>query len=206
MHPEEPIIRRQFPVLPILLLLVLATGLWFGISTYNDLQVKDEAVSANWSGVMNMYRRRADLLPNVIESVNTYAAHERELLVELTEARSALLGGLDADGGNPQSLARLQQAQQKFSAGLAHLLAIVERYPELKANSLFQGLIVELEGSENRISYARERYIGAVADYNIAVRRFPGNLIARELGLAVRPNFEDRDPQGVQRPPKVKGQ
>lgn len=203
MHSKKPTLSRA--MILILGLIIFLGGLAsYGGSLYNDLQMYDEAVASNWSGVLNMYRRRADLLPNVIASVQTYAAHERELLTELADARVTLMQGLDSDSSNPQSLQYLQQAQQKFSNGLGHLLAIAERYPELKANTLFQELIVELEGSENRIAYARDRFIGAVADYNLAVRRFPSNLIAQACDFKRRPNFDEADIENLKRPPIVK--
>jgi len=186
------------------LVLLIGGVAGYGGSLYNDLQMYDEAVASNWSGVLNMYRRRADLLPNVIASVQTYAAHESALLTELADARATLIQGLNADSKAPQSLQRFQQAQQKFSSGMGHLLAIAERYPELKADTLFHELIVELEGSENRIAYARDRYIGAVANYNLAVRRFPSNLVAQACDFERRPNLDEPDVENIKRPPLVK--
>jgi LemA protein len=192
--------------LALLFVILIAMSVAFGVSLYNDIQARDETVKASWSEVLNMYRRRADLLPNVIAVVRAYAAHERELLVELADARAAVLQGLNSDNGNHLSLQRLQQSQEKFALGLSHLLAISERYPELKANTLFQELIIELEGSENRISYARGRFIEAVAANNLAIRSFPGNLIAKAYGFKIRPNFNTDDVEAIQRAPVVKVQ
>ena len=204
MHPDKPAASHTGLFILAFIVFLIAGLIGYGGSLYNHLQTCDEAVATNWSGVLNMYRRRADLLPNVIASVQTYAAHERELLTELADARASMLQGLNADSNDPQSLQHLQQAQQKFSSGLGHLLAIAERYPELKANTLFQELIVELEGSENRIAYARDRFIGAVAEYNLAVRRFPSNFVAEAFDFKRRPNFDEADVASIQRPPVVK--
>jgi len=185
--------------------IIMAGGLGlYGVSLYNELMMRDESVSANWSEMTNMYRRRADLIPNVINAVQTYAAHERELLAELAEARSAMLANLDISNSNPEALLKLQQNQQKFNSGLGHLLAVAERYPDLKASTLFQDLIVELEGSENRISYARTRFIDAASAYNLSVRQFPSNLIAKEFGFKVRPKYEDENLKAVQQVPTMK--
>jgi len=172
---------------------------------YNNLLTRDELVDAAWSDVINMYRRRADLLPGVIEAVQAYATHERELLVELSNSRTRLLAGLPSAGPDPSAFARLGQEQQAMTRSIGRLIALVERYPELKADTLFQGLIVELAGSENRISFARSRFIESVKDYNLAVRHFPGNLLAQHFGFKVRPKFDDAAALN-QAPPRMQAQ
>ncbi len=173
---------------------------------YNRLQGLDEEAKAAWSEVLNQYQRRFDLIPNLVESVKGYAAHERETLQAVTDAR-AKVGQIKADvttPENPAAFRQFQEGQTAMSAALGRLLLVVERYPDLKANQNFLTLQAQLEGTENRIAVARKRYIEAVKEYNKAIRYFPTNLTAKYLlSLSVRENFtvEERE---VEKAPKVK--
>src|SRR2546427_9016339 len=159
---------------------------------YNDLQGLDENVKAAWSEVQNQYQRRADLIPNLVSVVKGYAVHERETLEAVTEAR-AKVGSLQVTPqvlNDPQAFKKFEEAQTGLTSALSHLMVVVEKYPDLKANQNFLDLQSQLEGTENRIAVARKRYIDAVNDYNKMVRYFPTNLTARYiLHLDVRPNF-----------------
>ena len=184
------------------LALLVATG-----CGYNDIQALDEEVDAAWSEVLNQYQRRADLIPNLVNTVKGYAAHERETLEAVVRARSQV-AGIKATSelvNDPQAFQKFQEAQRELSSSLARLLAVVEQYPDLKANESFRDLMGQLEGTENRIAVARKRYIDKVADYNKLVRFFPTNLTAKYLLHAdVKPNFTVPDEKAVSRPPDVK--
>ena len=173
---------------------------------YNTLQGLDENVKAAWSEVQNQYQRRADLIPNLVNVVKGYAAHERETLEAVTGAR-AKVGSLQVTPqmlSDPQVFKKFEEAQAGLSSALSRLMVVVERYPDLKANQNFLDLQSQLEGTENRISVARKRYIDAVNEYNKMVRYFPTNLTARYiLHLDVRPNFTASS-SGVEKPPDVK--
>ena len=173
---------------------------------YNDLQGLDENVKAAWSEVQNQYQRRADLIPNLVNVVKGYAAHEQETLEAVTEAR-AKVGSLQVTPqvlNDPQTFKKFEDAQAGLSSALSRLLVVVEKYPDLKANQNFLELQSQLEGTENRIAVARKRYIDSVNDYNKMVRFFPTNLTARYLlHLDVRPNFTATS-MGVEKPPDVK--
>lgn len=158
---------------------------------YNTLQAKDEAVNASWSEVQNQYQRRADLVPNLVNVVKGYAKHEEKVLLEVTQARSNVAGiKVDASVLNdPAQLEKFQQAQAQLSGALSRLLAVSENYPDLKANQQFLDLQVQLEGTENRIAVARQRYITTVQDYNTYVRMFPQNLTAKMFGMQPKANF-----------------
>lgn len=173
---------------------------------YNDLQGLDENVKAAWSEVQNQYQRRADLIPNLVNVVKGYAAHERETLEAVTEAR-AKVGSLQITPqvlNDPQAFKKFEEAQAGLTSALSRLLAVVEKYPDLKANQNFLDLQSQLEGTENRIAVTRKRYIDAVNEYNKMVRYFPTNFTARYiLHLDVRPNFTATSP-GVEKPPEVK--
>lgn len=173
---------------------------------YNQLQGLDENVKAAWSEVQNQYQRRADVIPNLVSVVKGYAAHERETLETITEAR-ARVGSLQVTPqmlNDPASFKKFEEAQAGLTSALSRLLVVVERYPDLKANQNFLDLQSQLEGTENRIAVARKRYIEAVNDYNKKVRFFPTNLTARYiLHLDVRPNFTATSP-GAEKPPEVK--
>ena len=158
---------------------------------YNALQVNDEQIKANWGEVLNQYQRRADLVPNLVGVVKGYASHEKELLTQITEAR-ARVGGIQATPellDDPQAFAKFQAAQGELGSSLSRLLVVAENYPNLKADGLFRDLQAQLEGTENRITVARNRYINAVQTYNVTVRSFPSNLTAMAFGYKVKPTF-----------------
>lgn len=185
------------------LALVFAT--WYCVSYYNQLLEDDVRVKANWSDVLNQYRRRFDLLPNVITVVQNYATHETALFKEITESR-AKLADLDvalSKGQDGKAASQFLAAQQQLTGQLARLLTVANGYPELKASQMSQELIIQLEGSENRISFARQRYIGAVANYNLNVRRFPGNIIASSAGLQPKPDLVMGDESALAAVPAV---
>jgi LemA protein len=172
---------------------------------YNTLQRNDEQISASWSEVLNQYQRRADLVPNLVNVVKGYAAHERDVLTQVTEAR-ARVGQIQATPellNDPAAFARFQAAQGQMASALSRLLAVAENYPQLKADAAFRDLQAQLEGTENRIAVARNRYIKAVQDYNVTVRSFPTNLTAMLFGFKTRPNFAVEDERAIAQPPKV---
>ena len=183
-----------------LVLLVLA--LMLSGCGYNQIQQKDEAVNAGWSEVLNQYKRRADLIPNLVNTVKGYAAHEQQVLTAVTEAR-AKVGEINVDAGDPASLAQFQQAQGELSSALSRLMVVVENYPNLKADRGFLDLQTQLEGTENRIAVARGRYIQLVQDYNTYVRSFPQNLVAKMFGYGPRPNFSVENERAIQEAPAV---
>jgi len=172
---------------------------------YNTIQLQDEQVKAGWSEVVNQYQRRADLVPNLVNTVKGYASHEREVLTQVTEAR-ARVGSIQATPAllnDPQAFAQFQAAQQQLSGSLSRLLAVSENYPQLKADAGFRDLQAQLEGTENRIAIARNRYIQAVQTYNVTVRAFPSNLTAMVFSYKVKPNFSVADEASIAKPPQV---
>lgn len=175
-----------------LLSLVLASTLLFSGCGYNTLQAKDESVIATWSEVQNQYQRRADLVPNLVNVVKGYAKHEEQVLVEVTQAR-ANVAGLKVDKEvleDPELFQKYQEAQAQMTGALSRLLAVSENYPDLKANEQFRDLQVQLEGTENRIAVARNRYISTVQDYNTYVRQFPQAMTAKVIGMKTKENFK----------------
>ena len=193
----------RHPVTSILLLLLSALAL--SGCGYNTLQSADEQIKAGWAEVLNQYQRRADLVPNLVNVVKGYAAHEREVLTEVTEARAGV-GAIKVTPellDDPAAFAQFQAAQTQLSSALARLLAVAENYPELKADGLYRDLQAQLEGTENRITVARNRYIQAVQTYNITVRSFPSNLTAMLFGYQVKPTFQFEDERALSRPPQV---
>jgi len=194
--------RSMLAWFPILGILLLASG-----CGYNEIQSLDEETNASWSEVLNQYQRRADLIPNLVNVVKGYAAHERETLEAVTQARARATSVTPSADllKNPESFKQFQQAQSDLSSALSRLLVVVEKYPDLKANENFRDLQSQLEGTENRIAVARKRYIDKVAAYNKAVRFFPTNITARYLlHLDVKPNFTVADEKAVTKPPEVK--
>jgi LemA protein len=169
---------------------------------YNTLQVQDEQVKSAWSEVVNQYQRRADLIPNLVNTVKGFAAQEQAVLVGVTEAR-ARATQIQVDANNPESLRQFQAAQGEVSSALSRLMVVVERYPELKSDQNFRDLQAQLEGTENRITVARNRYIQAVQDFNVTVRQFPTNLTAMVFGYKVKPNFTVENEAAIARPPTV---
>ncbi len=169
----------------------LASTLLFSGCGYNTLQAKDEGVIASWSEVQNQYQRRTDLVPNLVNVVKGYAKHEQAVLTEVTQAR-ANVAGLKVDKEvleDPELFQKFQQAQSQMTGALSRLLAVSENYPDLKANEQFRDLQVQLEGTENRIAVARNRYITTVQDYNTYVRQFPQAMTAKVIGMKAKPNF-----------------
>jgi len=186
-----------------LIAVMLASTLTLSGCGYNTLQVKDEAVTAAWSEVQNQYQRRADLVPNLVNVVKGYAAHEEQVLTEVTQAR-ANVAGLKVDQEvleNPELFQRYQEAQSQMTSALSRLLAVTENYPDLKANQQFRDLQVQLEGTENRIAVARNRYITTVQDFNSYARQFPQVMTAKVIGMDTKPNFSAE--QSAQSAPTV---
>ena len=172
----------------------------FGFKTYNGLVEKDEAVATAWSNVETQYQRRADLIPNLVNTVKGYAAHESETLESVIAARSAATSiNLTADELTPEKIAEYQAAQQEVRSALGRLIAIAENYPDLKANQNFLELQAQLEGTENRIAVARKEFNEIAKAYNVAVRRFPANLVAGICGFDTKAYFE-ADAAAVQAP------
>jgi len=184
---------------------VLIAALALAGCGYNEIQQKDEGVKAAWSEVTNQYQRRADLIPNLVATVKGYAQQEQEVLTRVTEAR-ARVGQMQVTPetlNDPAALQRFQQAQGDLSSALSRLLVVVEKYPDLKSDQNFRDLQAQLEGTENRITVARNRYIKAVESYNVTVRSFPTNLTAMIFGYKVKPNFTVADEAAVSKPPTV---
>jgi LemA protein len=172
---------------------------------YNDLQRNDEQVKSSWSEVINQYQRRADLIPNLVNTVKGFAAQEKDVLLGVTNAR-AKIGGIQATPeliNDPEAFAKFQAAQGELSGALSRLLVVSENYPQLKSDANFRDLQAQLEGTENRITVARNRYVKAVQEYNVAVRSFPSNLTAKLFGFQVKPNFTVENEQEIARPPSV---
>lgn len=172
---------------------------------YNRIQTQDEEIKANWSEVLNQYQRRADLVPNLVNTVKGYAKHEKDVLVQVTEAR-AKVGSIQMTpelANDPQALAKFQSAQGELSSALSRLLVVTENYPQLKADAGFRDLQAQLEGTENRITVARNRYIKSVQDYNITIRSFPTNITAMIFGYKVKPNFTVENEKEISKPPSV---
>jgi LemA protein len=186
---------------------VLLLGLALSLSGcgYNTLQSTDEQIKAAWSEVLNQYQRRADLVPNLVETVKAFATQEREVLTQVTEAR-ARVGSIQATPElveNPEAFARFQQAQGELTSALSRLLVVVENYPQLKSDANFRDLQAQLEGTENRIAVARNRYIKAVQEYNVTVRSFPSNLTAMVFGFKTKPSFTVDNERAISTAPKV---
>jgi LemA protein len=172
---------------------------------YNTIQTQDEAVKAAWSEVVNQYQRRADLIPNLVNTVKGFAAQEQAVLIGVTEARARATSIQVTPEmlNDPAAVAKFQAAQGELTSALKSLLVVVERYPELKSDQNFRDLQAQLEGTENRISVARNRYIEAVQTFNGTVRRFPVNLTAMAFGYDVKPNFTVENEAEISRPPTV---
>jgi len=187
-----------------LLLSLLLVGSLSGCG-YNSLQAGDEQIKASWSEVLNQYQRRADLVPNLVNTVKGYASHEQAVLQQVTAAR-ARVGSMQVTpelAANPQALAQFQNAQAQLGSALSRLLVVSENYPQLKADAGFRDLQAQLEGTENRITVARNRYIQAVQEYNVTVRSFPSNLTAMMFGHTVKPNFTVDNEKALATPPRV---
>lgn len=184
------------------IVLVLAAAMLLSGCGYNTIQQKDEAVAAAWSQVLNVYKRRADLVPNLVATVQGYASHEQRVLTEVTEARSRV-GSINVDAGDAASLEQFQQAQGQLQSAIGRLLMVSENYPQLKADQNFLQLQAQLEGTENRITVERQRYIESVQDYNTFIRQFPTNLTAMVFGYDTKPNFSVDNEAQIRQPPTV---
>lgn len=194
---STPRLYRAF--LPVLLL-----GLLSGCG-YNAMQSGDESVKAAWADVLNQYQRRADLIPNLVKTVEGFAKQERDVLIQVTEARSRV-GSVQATPetvNDPASLQKFQDAQNQLSGALSRLMVVVEKYPELKSDQNFRDLQAQLEGTENRITVARGRFIEATREYNTLIRSFPNNLTAMVFGYQVKPSFTVENEAEISKPPEV---
>jgi LemA protein len=190
----------MFKRLIVLLMMATLTG-----CGYNALQSSDEDIKATWAEVLNQYQRRADLVPNLVNVVKGYAAHEKDVLTEVTEAR-AKVGSMQATPelvNDEQAFNKFIVAQGKMTGAISRLLAVAENYPQLKADGLFRDLQAQLEGTENRITVARNRYIAAVKQYNIIVRSFPSNLTAMMFSYQTKPSFSVENEKTIAEPPTV---
>src|ERR1700683_3027734 len=186
-------------------LLFLVAAVMLSGCGYNTLQTQDEQVKSALSEVLNQYQRRADLIPNLVNTVKGYAAQEQQVLLGVTEAR-AKVGSIQATPdlvNNPEAFDKFQAAQRELSGALSRLLVVTENYPQLKSDQNFRDLQAQLEGTENRITVARNRYIQAVQDYNLAVRQFPNNLTAAMFGYKTKPNFTVENEAAISKPPAV---
>jgi LemA protein len=172
---------------------------------YNTFQTTDEQVKADWAEVLNQYQRRADLIPNLVATVQGYATQEKEVLTQITEARSRV-GSMQATPeliNDPEAFKRYQAAQSELKGSLSRLMVITENYPALKSDQNFRDLSAQLEGTENRITVARNRYIKSVQEYNLAVRTFPNNITAMIFGYKAKANFTVENEATISKPPTV---
>jgi len=195
-------VSTRFPAL--LVVLAMTASLLSGCG-YNSIQTNDEAVKASWAEVLNQYKRRADLVPNLVNVVKGYATHEQDVLIRVTEAR-AKVGSLNVTPemlNDPQAVEKFGKAQGELSSALSRLLVVTENYPNLKADAGFRDLQAQLEGTENRVTVARNRYIAAVQTYNVHVRSFPNNLTAMMFGYKIKPGFTVEDEKTISDAPKV---
>ena len=192
--------RKPRMTVAVLLLALSLTG-----CGYNTFQRNDEQIKASWSEVVNQYQRRADLVPNLVNTVKGFAAQEKEVLLGVTNAR-AKVGGIQATPelvNSPEAFATFQAAQGELSGALSRLLVVSENYPQLKSDANFRDLQAQLEGTENRIAVARNRYIKSVEEFNVTVRAFPSNLTAMAFGYKAKPNFTVENEKEIATPPKV---
>ena len=202
----DPAFREGITVMKTLAALCVAVvALSLSGCGYNDLQRQDEGIKASWSEVLNQYQRRADLVPNLVNTVKGYAAQEQQVLTEVTNAR-ANVGAIKATPeliNDPVAFQKFIQAQNQLQGALSRLLVVSENYPNLKSDALFRDLQSQREGTENRITVARNRYIKTVQEFNTTVRQFPTNLTAMIFKMDVKPNFAVADEAAVSAPPKV---
>jgi LemA protein len=200
LYPERGSLMKTLRALVLLLVLGCLSG-----CGYNAMQRQDEAVKQAWSEVLNQYQRRADLVPNLVNTVKGYAQHEEKVFVEVTNAR-AKVGSLQVNAdtvNDPEKLKQFQAAQGELGGALSRLMVVSENYPQLKADGLFQNLQAQLEGTENRVTVARNRYIQSVADYNSMIRTFPNNLTAKMFGYQIKPNFSVDNEKAISTAPTV---
>ncbi|MCL4161739.1 UNVERIFIED_CONTAM: hypothetical protein GTU68_039247 [Idotea baltica] len=188
-----------------IILAVITLFIIFGVGVYNRIVSGDEGVNASWSEVVNQYQRRADLIPNLVSTVKGFAAQEKDVLTSVVEARAKATSVQVTPEtlNDPAVFSQFSKAQSQLSGALSRLLVTVERYPDLKSDKNFLELQTQLEGTENRITVARKRYIDSVKDYNLTVRKFPGNMIASVMGYGTKPNFSVENEAAIAAPPKV---
>ena len=188
----------------ILVLLTVLTMMLSGCG-YNSIQSQDEAVKAQWSEVLNQYQRRADLVPNLVATVKGFAAQEKSVLIEVTNARASVgkVNITAEQAADPESLKKFQAAQGEMSSALSRLLVVSENYPDLKSNENFRDLQIQLEGTENRVTVARNRYIQSVQAYNTTIRQFPVNLTAMMFGYKPKANFSVENEAQISKAPTV---
>ncbi|WP_334327818.1 LemA family protein [Gilliamella apicola] len=190
-------------LLIIIILLIIGTFIFF--KDYNNIQNQDEAVAASWSEVVNQYKRRADLVPNLVNTVKGYASHEKDVLTQVTNAR-AKVGSVQINAdqlSDPALFSKFQQAQSELSSALSRLIAVSENYPDLKANTLYQDLMSQLEGTENRITVARGRYIQTVQIFNSYIRKLPTKWVADIIGQQPKQQFTVENEQQISNAPSV---
>ena len=188
-----------------LALIAIVAALGLSGCGYNDIQRTDEAAKSAWSEVLNQYKRRGDLIPNLVSTVKAFATQEQQVFIQVTEARSRV-GSIQATPeliNDPEAFKRFQDAQASMSSALSRLLVVAENYPQLKSDQNFRDLQAQLEGTENRIAVARTRYIKAVQEYNVLVRQFPVNLTAMVFSYQVKANFTVEDEKAIAAPPAV---
>jgi len=194
----KSLMQKWIRAVPLMLLVLSGCG-------YNTIQSADEQTKAAWSEVLNQYQRRSDLVPNLVETVKAFAKQEMDVLTRVTEAR-ARVGSIQATPelvDNPEAFQRFQQAQGELTSALSRLLVVTENYPQLKSDANFRDLQAQLEGTENRIAVARNRYIKSVEQYNVTVRQFPSNLTAMAFGYKPKANFAVENEREISKPPKV---
>ncbi len=190
-----------------ILLVTMLLSVTLGLTScgYNQFQSLDEDSKASWSEVLNQYQRRADLVPNLVATVKGYAEHEEKVLTEVADARSKV-GSMQVTAdvlNDPEAFAKFQAAQSQLTGALSRLMAVSENYPNLKADQGFRDLQAQLEGTENRVTVARNRYIASVKDYNVAIRSFPSNLTAMMFGYKTKPSFTVENEKEISSAPKV---
>jgi LemA protein len=198
-------ILRASPETPMRTFFALAVVLFLSGCGYNTLQQQDEQVKAAWSEVINQYQRRADLIPNLVNTVKGYAQQEKDVLLGVTEARSRV-GSVQVTPetvNDPQAMQRFAQAQGELTSALSRLLVVAENYPQLKSDQNFRELQAQLEGTENRIAVARQRFIKATQEFNVTVRQFPTNLTAMMFGFKPKAQFTVEDEKAIAKPPTV---
>lgn len=198
-------LRKLTPLASVVVLLSLLSSLSLSGCGYNTLQSGDEQIKASWAEVLNQYQRRADLVPNLVNAVKGYAAHEKEVLEKVTAARSRV-GQMQVSSSileNQEEFSKFQQAQAELRGSLSRLIAVAENYPQLKADTSFRDLQAQLEGTENRIAHARSGFIRAVEEYNVTVRSFPSNLTAKLFGHTTKATFTVENERELAKPPVV---
>ena len=189
----------------LIIIILLIIGAFIFFKDYNNIQNQDEAVAASWSEIVNQYKRRADLVPNLVNTVKGYASHEKDVLTQVTDAR-AKVGSVQINAdqlSDPALFSKFQQAQSELSSALSRLIAVSENYPDLKANTLYQDLMSQLEGTENRITVARGRYIQTVQSFNSYIRKLPTKWVADIIGQQPKQQFTVENEQQISNAPSV---